>query len=168
MWYIVLSSVIAGCVLVDAMKRQVTRPHIWAFATFLCGPIVLPLYLSRRPLQLDETRRGGPVWNILKNFAFHWSVLVLVAVVAELLVNNERDAITYGLSRLIGHGIATPAGMRVLLEVWLAPIVGSTLLGFIFRRRSIVEVGPTGPLAWWKTEEGQTPETSFIMATPAK
>jgi hypothetical protein len=168
MWYIVLSGILALLVLVDALKRLVHLPQLWALATFLLAPIVLPVYLARRPLLVDEVRRGGSVWNVLKYFTLFWMIFMLVATLFGLTLDSRHDAIMQGIAQVLKTDLASPSAFRVILNIWLMPIVGATILGLIFRRWSHVEIGPTGPHAWWMAPAIETPETTFAVGIPGK
>jgi hypothetical protein len=45
-----------------------------------------------------------------------------------------------------GAGIGIVVGMGILSAVWFLPTAGAALLGFLLKKNSIVEKGPTGPL----------------------
>jgi hypothetical protein len=53
MWYLILYVVFAAWVLFDGFSRQTGGTAIgWALGTLLLGPIILPIYLARRPLNV--------------------------------------------------------------------------------------------------------------------
>src|SRR5258708_28900846 len=80
MWYLVLYGIFALWVLQDGLSRKLaTSAAGWTLGTLLLGPIILPVYLAKRPLKKGEVREGGTAWNILKNFAVLWTVLMAIA-----------------------------------------------------------------------------------------
>jgi hypothetical protein len=58
MWYFVLYAIFAVWVFIDAKKRM---NHMvgWPLATFILGPLVLPVYFAKRNLKESEVREGG-------------------------------------------------------------------------------------------------------------
>ena len=95
MWYFVLYAIFAIWVLIDARKR---RNHAigWPLATFLLGPLVLPVYLAKRNLREGEVREGGTSWNILRNFALFWTITMVVVGIGAMIGVSEvaQDAAT--------------------------------------------------------------------------
>jgi hypothetical protein len=45
-----------------------------------------------------------------------------------------------------GAGLGILLGMGLLAAVWFVPTLGAAILGFLLKKNSIVETGPTGPL----------------------
>ena len=131
MTYFLFCSFLGVWVLIDGIQRKIGRSTVfWFLGTLLFGPIILPIYLALRPLKLREVREGGQAWNILKNFALLWTVVMLIVTVATLL--NVAD-VTKGLNsdaERAGAGLGTLIGFAVLGAVWFFPTVGSGCIGF--------------------------------------
>jgi len=147
MAYFLLYGLFALWVLFDGLSRRMgVSAALWAVGTAVLGPIILPIYLASRPLKRSEVREGGKAWNVLKNFAILWTIVMAIATVAGML------AVTKGTSELssdaarAGVGIGMALGMAFLAAVWFFPTMGAALLGFLLKKNSIVETGPTGPL----------------------
>ncbi len=145
MWYIVLYGLFAIWVLVDGLKRK-TKAIPWAIGTLLLGPVVLPVYVAKRPLKAGEVREGGTGWNVLRNFALFWTVLMAVAAVWGIVAVSERAATLQTEAERAGAAIGTALGLGMIAALWFFPMVGALVLGLFLKKSSIVERGPTGPL----------------------
>lgn len=147
MWYFILFGVLALWVGFDASRRNLgaARALLWTIGTFLLGVIVMPIYIAKRPLKANEVREGGLAWNLLKNFALTWTVLMVAVGISALGAaagtNPASDAEAAGAA--IGVGLV----FIILAVVWFFPMVGAIVLGFFLKNSAIVERGPTGPLA---------------------
>jgi hypothetical protein len=148
MWYILTNSILAALVMIDSTKREVKSPPMWGIATFLFGPFALALYLARRPLVADEIRSGGAVWNYSRYFAYGWSLVMFLLAISQVFHLNEQDGIMQTTLHWAGLTLSNKAGLLTHAKLWLLPVIGISFVGLIFRRRSILEIGPTGPLAW--------------------
>ncbi len=84
MWYFVLYLAFAVWVFMDAKKRM-NHPIGWPAATFVLGPVVLPVYFAKRNLKVGEVREGGTGWNVIKNFALFWTLTVAVGAMAGMV-----------------------------------------------------------------------------------
>lgn len=146
MWYIVLAGLFAIWVLVDGLKRK-AKAIRWAIGTLLLGPIVLPVYIAKRPLRAGEVREGGTAWNILRNFALFWTILMAVAAVWGVVAVSERTATLQTDAERAGAAVGTALGLGMIAALWFFPMVGALVLGFFLKNSSVVEKGPTGPLA---------------------
>jgi hypothetical protein len=145
MTYFLLYGVFALWVVFDSLNRRMRMKGIlWALASWVFGPIVLPLYLAFRPLKSGEVREGGTAWNILKNFAILWTVATAIMGVVSLVplilsaIKSGHVAEWEGLSFIFRIG--------VFAAMWFFPTAAAALLGFLLRKNSIVETGPTGQL----------------------
>lgn len=145
-WYILLNLVFAVWVFSDAQSRR-TPTGAWAISTFLFGPIVLPLYLARRPLKDGEVRAGGPWWNVLKNFAILWTLVMAVAAVWGMVAVGRQASTLQSDVEAAGTGLGAVFGLSLIALLWFFPFVGAVALGLLLRQPSVVERGPTGPLA---------------------
>src|SRR5688572_1631432 len=106
MGYWIVAGLMALWVLWDARRRrQGGAAFGWAIGTLLVPFVALPLHLALRPLKAGETRRGGKLWNILRNFALAWTILMLAvgvstamelrAGVAEQATEGEKSVYTF-------------------------------------------------------------------------
>lgn len=146
MWYVLLNLIFAIWVFIDAQSRR-TPPGVWAISTFLFGPIVLPLYLAKRPLRAGEIREGGLWWNVLKNFAILWTLTMAVAAVWGIVAVGQQASTTQSDLEAAGTAIGAAIGLGLIGALWFFPFVGAMALGLLLRQPSVVEKGPTGPLA---------------------
>jgi low temperature requirement protein LtrA len=146
-WYVIIFGLLTLYVVIDGSRRNLgaAKTILWAIGTFLLGVIVLPLYFAKRPLRANEVREGGFAWNILKNFALTWTILMvaisITAISAASQTNVNSGAEAAGAA--LGMGIV----IVILAVLWFVPMVGAIVLGFFLKNSAIVERGPTGPLA---------------------
>lgn len=147
MSYFILYGAFALWVLVDALSRKIgASAALWVLGTVILGPIILPIYLASRPLKQGEVREGGKAWNVLKNFAILWTIAMAIASIAALTrMANISTGLTSDAAKA-GAGIGMLLGMGILGAVWFFPTMGAALLGFLLKKSTIVETGPTGPL----------------------
>ena len=147
MSYFLLYGVFALWVLFDALTRKMgASGFLWALGTAIVGPIILPVYLAWRPLKQGEVREGGRGWNILKNFAILWTIVMAIASIAALMaMAKSTTGLTSDAARA-GAGIGMVLGIGLLGAAWFFPTMGAALLGFLLKKHTIVETGPTGPL----------------------
>jgi hypothetical protein len=155
MWYIVFNLIFAIWVLVDSRKRK-ANALFWTIGTLLLGPIVLCVYFAKRPLMAGEVREGGTAWNIVKNFAFFWTILMLFAAVWGIISVSEDISTSQSEVGKAGAIIGTALGLGVIATLWFFPMVGAVVLGFFLKKSSVVEKGPTGPLATVSAENEQS------------
>lgn len=146
MWYLVLYGIFAIWVFVDSLKRK-ARAIPWAIGTAILGPIVLPVYLATRPLKAGEVREGGTAWNILKNFAMFWTILMVLVAIWGMVAVSGRTSTLQSEAEKVGAAIGTALGLEMIVMLWFFPVVGAAALGFMLKKSSVVEKGPTGPLA---------------------
>jgi len=146
MWYIALYGLFAIWVLVDGLKRK-AKALPWAIGTVLLGPIVLPVYIAKRPLKAGEVREGGTGWNVLRNFALFWTILMAVAAFWGMVAVSEQTATLQTEAERAGAAIGTALGLGMIAALWFFPMVGALVLGLFLKKSSVVEKGPTGPLA---------------------
>jgi hypothetical protein len=102
-----------------------------------------------RPLKGGETRKGGPDWNFLKTFALTWTALAAWTLPATLIA--LRQAIgplpPAPSDDLYIAGVVEFMVIGAIVAIWLAVTLGAVALGFGLRNQSVIEIGPTGPLA---------------------
>lgn len=147
MWYLALYAIFALWVLIDGLSRKLSAVAVvWAAGTLLFGPLVLPIYLAKRPLKTGEVREGGTGWNVLKNFAILWTLVMVVAAFSAFMAMGQIAGTMRSDAERAGAGIGMVLGMGFIGAVWFFPVLGATVLGFLLKKNSIVENGPTGPL----------------------
>lgn len=146
MWYVIVYGAVALWVLLDARSRQ-AQAMPWAVGTGLLGPIVLPVYLAIRPLKAGEVREGGTGWNILRNFALLWTILIaVIGLWSTFSVSGSRTSLDSGAGQA-GAALGTALALGFLVALWFFPLVGALALGLFLKKASVIERGPTGPLA---------------------
>jgi hypothetical protein len=147
MWYIALYGMFAIWVLLDGLARRI-GPNVaaWTLGTLVLGPIVLPIYLAKRPLKKGEVREGGTAWNVLKNFAILWTMLMAMAAFGAIKHIGQTVSSLDSDAARAGAGLGILLGMGFMAVVWFLPTCGAAVLGFLLKKNSIVETGPTGAL----------------------
>jgi hypothetical protein len=96
MTYLLLYGLLAVWVLFDSLSRRLGGLAVlWVVGTILLGPITLPLYLACRPLRQSEVREGGKAWNVLKNFAILWTIVMAIVTLATMMKMSD---VTSGLT----------------------------------------------------------------------
>jgi membrane associated rhomboid family serine protease len=59
MWYVILFGVFAAWILFDGLSRKHGgAAFAWALGTLFLGPLLVPVYLAKRPLKNGEFRIG--------------------------------------------------------------------------------------------------------------
>ena len=137
--YFVVYAILAIWVFFDARKRK-NNVIGWPGATVFAGPLVLPVYLAKRHLKEGEVREGGTGWNVLKNFALFWTLtIVFFGIMIVVAASSQADGASAALGATLGIGM--------LGFVWFSVLVAALVLGLFLKKASVVEKGPTGPLA---------------------
>jgi hypothetical protein len=139
--YLYLTAASVVYVLWDATRRKAARA-VWAVASALAWPIVLPCWLATRPLLSGEQRTGGRAWNVLRSFVLTWTGLWG----AQLLVTLGVGALGAGTARS-DEERASALGFAILFAIisvvaWLVPTAAAMLIGLAVRRPATVEHGP--------------------------
>jgi hypothetical protein len=147
MWYLALYGIFALWVLLDGISRKMgVSVAAWLLGTLFLGPIILPIYLATRPLKKGEVREGGTAWNVFKNFAILWTILMLIVSFSAMMKAGQATTSLDSDAARAGAGLGIMLGMGFLAAVWFVPTMGAAILGFLMKKNSIVETGPTGPL----------------------
>lgn len=146
MWYVVLYAIFAVWVFIDAKKRM-NHVVAWPLATLIAGPILLPVYFAKRNLKAGEVREGGTGWNVLKNFALFWTITMVVAGIAAMVGASEVAQQATSEAEQAGAAIGATLGLGMIAVLWFVVLGGALLLGVFLKKSSVVEKGPTGPLA---------------------
>lgn len=130
--YFTVNFFLAGFVIWDALRRNVSRVKttLWVAFTIGASAAALPFYFASRPLREGEQRGGGFGWNVVRNYFLLWTVL-------HMLV---------GAGMALEFGSAAGIGIFMLVVTWLAPTPVLGIVGF-FLKSSVTRTGPTGPLA---------------------
>lgn len=144
MWYLVLTGVFVLWVCFDSHKRKANIIS-WAIGVAILGPIVLPVYLAKRPLLSGEVREGGVAWNVLKNFAILWTIIMAVAAACGLASVGEHTARLQNDAERAGAAIGTVLGFGMIASIWFFPFIAAFILGFMLKKSSIVERGSFDP-----------------------
>ena len=146
MWYFVLCTVFAIWVLIDSKKRM---NHVvgWPLTTLFFGPVLLPIYLAKRNLKEGEVRSGGTGWNVLKSFALFWTITMIGGGIAGMVSVSDVAQEATSEAEQAGAAIGAALGLGMIFFIWLGVIFGALVLGMFLKNSSIVEKGPTGPLA---------------------
>ena len=146
MWYFVLYAIFAVWVIIDAKKRM---NHVvgWPLATVILGPLVLPVYFAKRHLKEGEIREGGTGWNVLKSFALFWTITMVVAGIAGMVGISDVAQKATTDAEQAGVAIGATIGLGMIFILWFIVLLAALVLGLFLKKSSIVEKGPTGPLA---------------------
>lgn len=145
---LVIIAAIAAYTAYDAYNRKMGggTAALWGIGTFIICPVIFPIYMAKRPLKDGEVREGGFAWNLLKNFALVWTVLMAFATMAGIGGAAETTEAAASDAEKAGAAIGMGLGVCMLGTVWFVPMVGAMVLGF-FLKKDTKEEGPTGPLA---------------------
>lgn len=144
--YLIVFGLLTVWVVIDGIRRGLRGTIVlWAIGTLALSVLVLPFYLAKRPLKANDVREGGFAWNVLKNFALFWTVFMVVISIVSL--GGAGGTPTSSDAEAAGAAIGTALVVVILATAWFFPMVGAIVLGFFLRKSSVVERGPTGPLA---------------------
>lgn len=137
-----ISLVLAVWVVRDASRRQTqTAPFLWGLGVLLVWILFLPLYLTKRPLKTGEVRSGGGGWNFMKYLAI--TITVYVPIVMVLGLSEVAAQVTS-----VEEAVALVVIFVLLMGlVWAIFAGGVLLIGLVLKKSSVIERGPTGPLA---------------------
>lgn len=144
--YFIVYIIIAIWVFRDSKTRRINGMP-WAVCTAILGPTVVPVYLAKRPLKDGEIREGGMAWNILKNFALFWTLTIFVVGLAAMVGAADAAKSARSDAEKAGAGCGIVAGIGMLILMWFIPMISALILGFFLKKSSVIEKGPTGPLA---------------------
>ena len=145
MWYLLLNMCFALWIFTDARRRKMDFAELWGAASLVLMVVVVPFYISRRPLKRGEVREGGAVWCFSKWFALLWTVLMVSAAVAGKIATSHAVDKAAGNAEGTGTAILAGFGFILILGVWLVVLASVVAMGF-HHRTHVTELGPTGPL----------------------
>lgn len=144
MWYWYLYATLAVVFVSDAVSRGLRGQSLgWGIGILLLGPVVLPIYLAKRPIKEGEVREGGAGWNGLKHFALQWTLLTVIYAVSVIFDAAEQ---TRGVSAEVERAAVyrgEAEKMMVIAALWFFTILGALCLG-LFLKTSLVERGQAG------------------------
>lgn len=140
--FLIVAGVLALFVAIDAYRRR-DQWLLWGLGTFLLAVIVLPLWYAKRPLMAGERREGGTGWNVLKNFAILWTIVMLIVTAWTTVGMGSVAASARSDAEMAGAGLGMIFGYGMLGALWFFPVLGSLVLGLLIKKSSIVEIGPT-------------------------
>lgn len=158
-WYFIIYAIVALWVFLDAKKRGNNAPA-WAIATFIIGVIVTPYYLAKRYLLAGETREGGVAWNVLRYFAIFWTLTMAITTIGAMGAVSSSMPTSGNQYEEAGAVIGATLGIGMILTVWFMVLVAALVIGMFLKKSSIVEKGPTGPLAAPITIPTNNPSTN--------
>ena len=92
-------------------------------------------------------RDGGTARNILKNFAIVWTITMAILAIWGMVDVSEKFSTIHNEYEQAGAAIGSALGFGIIMALWFFPMVGAVVLGFILKKSSVIEKGPTGPLA---------------------
>lgn len=102
----------------------------------------------------NEVREGGTGWNVLKYFTLFWTITVAAAGIAGMIGAGAMISETDDGFVQAGAVFGATLGMTMLFIIWFVVALIALILGLFLKKSSIVEKGPTGPLAQSQQEEG--------------
>lgn len=100
------------------------------------------MYLSKRRLRAGETRSGGLAWNLAKYFALFWTATFAVIFVADL-IDASTSITIHDSTDKAATGIAFFVAVVLYFVIWLIPVAVSLTTGFLLKKTSVVEQGPS-------------------------
>lgn len=145
-WYFIVYAIVAIWVFLDAKKRGNNAPA-WGIATFVLGVIIAPYYLAKRYLLAGEVREGGVAWNVLRYFAIFWTLTMAIVTIGAMGAVSSSMPTSGNQYEEAGAVIGATLGIGMILTVWFMVLVAALVIGMFLKKSSIVEKGPTGPLA---------------------
>ena len=131
-----LTAISTAWIFHDATSRQSRSAGLFAIGTFFLPFVTIPYYLATRHLREGEVREGGFAWNVIGGFTIVWTIGIVamcLAILVEMSLREEFPVFT------------TRAAMVWMLSLWAIPITLMLPAGYLLKKQSIVEKGPTGP-----------------------
>jgi hypothetical protein len=128
-------------------KHTLREAAGWSAGTLVLWLLIVPAYFAKRNLRAGETREGGTGWNYLKSLVVLWTIVMAAVGAHYILAASEIASTAHNGAAQAGAAIGATLGIGLLASVWFFPVVGALLLGLVLKKTSIVEKGPTGPLA---------------------
>ncbi len=135
-WYVALAGTCATWVFCDARLRHAAA-IFWSILAAVLGPLALPVYLAKRPLQEGEIREGGFGWQLFKNLALLWA-LATGLIIVKGFMTVAGGAVGFR-SEIQLAGIAV--GFGVLVLAWLSLLIGIAVIALLLKKSFILEKG---------------------------
>ena len=108
---------------------------------------MLPVYFAKRNLKVGEVREGGTGWNVIKNFALFWTLTVAVGAIAGMVNAGQVADRATTQAQKAGAALGAILDISMIFVLWFVMLAAALILGLFLKKSSIVEHGPTGPLA---------------------
>ena len=135
-----LNILLAMWVFQDSIKRRADLT--WTFGAVLLGPIMLPMYRGRRPLLPQETRVGGPDWIVSRNFAWTWTLFMVIVVFWAVYTLVTGNGLPASASEDSAANQVRQAMLFLFLSLcWLVPTMGAILFSIVSFVDEEIEVG---------------------------
>ena len=99
-YILVIHLIITICVLIDGHRLKLNIIP-WTIGTIILGPIILPLYISNRPLKGKEFREGFKWQKLFTGIAIFWALLlVLIGIWGRNTPTNsiKEESLEYRLA----------------------------------------------------------------------
>ena len=131
----------------DAYNRK-NKWILWSIGVLLSWPIILPLYFSLRNLKEGETREGGLIWNIIKNYILIYSTNIFLVILLLLILPQNMGYLSTEIfiTEIAGYNISLTFIYYIIFIIWLIPSVLFLLVGSFFKDRYLKIEGQTGKL----------------------
>ena len=159
-WYFIVYALVAIWVFLDAKKRGNNAPA-WGIATVVLGVIIAPYYLAKRYLLAGEVREGGVAWNVLRYFALFWTLTMAIVTIGAMGAVSSSMPTSGNQYEEAGAVIGATLGIGMILTVWFMVLVAALVIGMFLKKSSIIEKGPTGPMATTSRVKSTTPKAEF-------
>lgn len=122
-YLLLIHLMITICILIDGHKLKLNIIP-WAIGTTILGPIILPVYISQRPLNGCEFRGGGKWQKLFSGLAIFWALLWAIISIwgGNTPINTmKQESLEYRLAVIntggnINENDATIARFRSLLN----------------------------------------------------
>lgn len=135
----VVSAVFAAWVILDGLGRPGLRAGatwlLWGIGTLILAPLILPVYIAKRPLKGKEVRRGGPDWIVARRFVGMWTLYLGIIMAWTLYLTLTGDTTIErgsGVSQAdFDRAQAVSRGVAVffLFLCWLIPALAAWVIG---------------------------------------
>jgi len=130
----------------DASQRRMQKPWLWAVFGLFTNPLTIALLHGHRWLLSGETREGGRGWDSCRWLAMNTTVAMFFAGISGLISVAGSATFSGSDASIAGAAIGTTLGIGFILMIWIL-LSGSFLIIGLMMKKSVREVGPTGPLA---------------------
>ncbi|MFZ4791911.1 MAG: hypothetical protein ACOYMW_13645 [Candidatus Competibacteraceae bacterium] len=86
-------------------------------------------------------------------FALFWTLTMAVGAIAGMVNAGQVADRATTQAQKAGAALGATLGMGVIFVLWLVMLAAALILGLFLKKSSIVEHGPSGPLAQATTVE---------------